>query len=417
MAGGPFDRERPAADHDQHDRRPGRDDRFQQLLLATHQAELETIAKLPGRGVVGQAGSLAQHDDCHVRCLGQLDGLRELGVGPVVDARAPAMLDIGSWKARVDLVEDRAAPGKLVSRHDLVGQREAEGIAVVAHLQERLDVEQVGVVAEQLASAIGDRPDHGHAGDVLPEGQDAVILDEHQRTDRQLSSDSGLLVCERRHELGRRRLDERVLEQAEPELHAQDAPDGGINERLVDEPVGNSAQEGLAIDDRARQLGIDAGPQPVGRSHGRVVRDLVLRRQHLEPDVVRGDDPVEAPFVAQDPGQQFVRGMTRHAVDVAVGRHDAGDSGIPYGGFEREQLLVAHLPGTQVHGRLVEAAFREPVADHVLAGRDHALGQPFALHAPDVGASELRCQVRILAVGLLDPPPARVAGRVEHGRQ
>ena len=37
--------------------------------------------------------------------------------------------------------------------------------------------------------------------------------------------------------------------------------------------------------------------------------------------------------------------------------------------------------------------------------------------AADVGAAELRREVRVLAVGLLDPAPARVAGDVEDGRE
>ena len=43
VLGGPLDRQRPAADHDEDDRRPGRDDRLEQLLLAA-------------RGTRGRAG-------------------------------------------------------------------------------------------------------------------------------------------------------------------------------------------------------------------------------------------------------------------------------------------------------------------------------------------------------------------------
>ena len=91
--------------------------------------------------------------------------------------------------------------------------------------------------------------------------------------------------------------------------------------------------------------------------------------------------PVEAPLVAEDPGQQLVRGMAGHAVDVAVGRHDAGDPRLADGGLEREELLVAHLARAEVDGRLVEAAFGQAVPDHVLAGRDHAVLRARALDA------------------------------------
>ena len=66
--------------------------------------------------------------------------------------------------------------------------------------------------------------------------------------------------------------------------------------------------------------------------------------------------------------------------------------------------------------RAVHAALGQAVADHVLAGGQHrragALLQP-----ADVGHAERRDQVGVLAVGLLDAPPARVARDVEDRRQ
>ena len=52
-----------------------------------------------------------------------------------------------------------------------------------------------------------------------------------------------------------------------------------------------------------------------------------------------------------------------------------------------------------------------------LAGREHAVGEVGALERLDVGAAELGGEVRILAVRLLDPAPARVARDVEDRRQ
>ena len=184
MAGRPLDRQRSPADDHQHDRRPGRDDALEQLLLAAHEPELQAIAELAGRRVVGQPRSLAEDDDRDVGGPCELDGLGDLGIGPVVDAGPPGVLDVGARQSGVDRVEDRATPGELVGRHDLVGQREAEGIAVVAHLEQRLDVEEVGVIPEQLAGAVGDRPDDRHAGDVRPERQDPVVLEQDERTAR-----------------------------------------------------------------------------------------------------------------------------------------------------------------------------------------------------------------------------------------
>ena len=75
------------------------------------------------------------------------------------------------------------------------------------------------------------------------------------------------------------------------------------------------------------------------------------------------------------------------------------------------------LARPDVDGRLVQPALGHPVADHVLAGRDDTVGEDRALEAADVGAAERRREVRVLAVGLLDPAPARVARDVEDRRE
>ena len=87
--------------------------------------------------------------------------------------------------------------------------------------------------------------------------------------------------------------------------------------------------------------------------------------------------------------------------------------GVADGRLEREQLLVAELARADVGRRLVEAALGQPVADHVLGGGDDARREVGALERLDVGAAELGGEVRVLAVGLLDAAPARVARDVE----
>ena len=85
------------------------------------------------------------------------------------------------------------------------------------------------------------------------------------------------------------------------------------------------------------------------------------------------------------PVEQLGRGVARHAVDVAVGRHDARDPGRPDRRLEREQLLVAQLARADVRRRLVEAALGQPMADHVLGRGDDAVGA-----GPDPGAPRCR---------------------------
>ena len=65
----------------------------------------------------------------------------------------------------------------------------------------------------------------------------------------------------------------------------------------------------------------------------------------------------------------------------------------------------------------VEPAVGQAVADEVLAGRDDALAPVVGLQAAHVGDAHTGDQVRILAEGLLDPPPARVAHHIQHRRE
>src|SRR5450759_5697767 len=86
------------------------------------------------------------------------------------------------------------------------------------------------------------------------------------------------------------------------------------------------------------------------------------------------------------------------------------------GSLERKEERILQLARADVRRRVVEAALRQPVADHVLAScEDSLLGRAITLESADVGRAQLRDQVGILAVCLLDPAPARIAGDIEDG--
>jgi hypothetical protein len=85
--------------------------------------------------------------------------------------------------------------------------------------------------------------------------------------------------------------------------------------------------------------------------------------------------------------------------------------------LERRKEDIAECPLAEWGRADVRAGLRLAVPGHVLEGGDHVVGRDFLfapLEAPNRGQAYPRHQVRVLAVRLLEPPPARVAGHVDH---
>ena len=78
-----------------------------------------------------------------------------------------------------------------------------------------------------------------------------------------------------------------------------------------------------------------------------------------------------------------------------------------------EQIARSASPGLEARG--VHSPERNGVAQEVLAGSHHALAQVLPLQAADVGDAQRRTEVRVLAEGLVHPPPPRVEGHVQDG--
>ena len=329
----------------------------------------------------------------------------------------------GSWRRSASRqrgtqgVEDRAAPLQLVGGRDRGVVADAERVALCPHLVERLDVDEVAVVAEEVAGTVGDRTDDGDPASRRGEREDAIVGDEHQGAAGEVAGDPRLVGGEGVEVVGRGHLDVWPLEQPEAELEAQHPGDRRIDRRLVDATVVERLGERRPVRRGARQLGVDAGHQ---REPGRlpeVAGQAVGRGQHLDGDVVGRDDAVEAPLIAQDRAEELGRGVARDPVDVAVGGHHRGETREPDRRLEREQLLVAQLARPDMGGRHVHPALGQAVPDHVLAGRRDAVGQRVALQRHDVRAAQLGREIRVLAVRLLDATPARIAPDVEDRAQ
>lgn len=83
------------------------------------------------------------------------------------------------------------------------------------------------------------------------------------------------------------------------------------------------------------------------------------------------------------------------------------------------QVVLEHARQAHVHGVVVAAAFGRAVQGEVLDRRHDAVrgGQVGALVGTDHHAGQQRGQVGVFAEAFRDPPPARVAGDVDHRRE
>lgn len=110
-----------------------------------------------------------------------------------------------------------------------------------------------------------------------------------------------------------------LLEQSQPDLEAQDAGDGGVENGLLDESsLDRLLQMGEALVPKAQ---IHTGVEGESTRGDLVPRDP---REPVDGQAVRHDEPVEAPVLAQQPREQGTVAGAGHPVDLVVGGHDGG---------------------------------------------------------------------------------------------
>ena len=166
-----LDGERPTGDQHEHDRGPRRRDGRQQLRLAARQTEVHAVACLTACAIVGETGALAEHEHGDIRAPGRLDRRGDLVVA-VGDAAS------GAKRTSVDGADAPRIASRIVGHAaNWSSASRPSGTAVPAtprtptHLEERLDMQGVGVVAGQVARAVGARPDDRDAAQLWRSGR------------------------------------------------------------------------------------------------------------------------------------------------------------------------------------------------------------------------------------------------------
>ena len=401
------DRQRTAVQQEHHGRLVKVEDRLGQIVLLTDQVQAVAVAKVVvGPGLAAGLLVVAEHHDYDVGLLGDLDRFGDqLGVDGRVD--------------QLDLV---LRPDALFGDpHGLgVVEREALGLGLGGQaLVQRDDMaRRVGIAADRRV--LGVRAQERQTLDLLAvQRQHAlVVLQQHNSLAGGFAGQGdgvgrgglgvgGLLVA-----VG-------VLEEAALELHGQHAGDGGVDLELRD-AAGLHQLRDQGVGFAVGQLDIDAG---VHGHHGRLAKvggQLVAGDQLLDREVVRLDRALVAPLLAQDLGQQPVVGVRGHPVDLVVRRHDRAHRQLLHRALERREEILAQGPFGDLGRADIGAVLGLAVAGHVLEGGEDlvlAQRQGRTLEAADRSQAHLGADVRVLAIGLLDAAPARVAGHVNHGGQ
>ncbi len=415
----------------------GGDEGVEQRDLAAD--ELERRGRAP---LAHELDAVAHHGDGEVGVARGGDGLgdqrvvgrrRDDDLRPRLPVGEQLALRVGREREDVGAARVGHGPALRGERAEAVehGRRHLARVAVrqpVGLARRARPVAELRVVVVRVRADDGDRPGGrpgrgegpavGRAGGTVEparEREGAVVGEEHEGAARDLEVHRGVLGRRDDRLLARDVRPPRVLEQAEAELEREDAPDGGVDRRLLDEAAVHRLERALE-EARRRHDHVVAG------AHGRGGRVHVVGLDVLLPDhaahvVPVGDERAGvAPLAAQDVVEQPAVHGDGHAVHGLVAEHERGAA------LARDPLERGQEPGPELALRdvglaRVAPALRLGVAREVLRRGEDArrVGQPVALVAADHRGRELADEERVLAERLVDAAPAQVARDAEHG--
>ena len=213
------------------------------------------------------------------------------------------------------------------------------------------------------------------------------------------------------------RRDRRVLHALRRVEHPQPQPgDHQVSQRGVQLGLGDQPLVHRGRQVREARAAVEV--QPVLDRHRRGLcrrlGELVILVQVVDAAAIADDVPVEAPLLAENLLQQRRARAARLAVGAVVGAHDRLDAGLAHGRLERVQVRLPQVALRDDGVELVPQRLGPGVHRVVLGARGHLeVLRVVALEALDERHAHPGRQVRVLAVGLLAPAPARVAEDVD----
>ena len=209
-----------------------------------------------------------------------------------------------------------------------------------------------------------------------------------------------------------------MLEEAEADLHGENARDGFVDLFDGDLSAGDGGSEVLPVGSGTeRHLHVDARLEA---AHGGV-REIFCETVGLEilDGVGVADyEALEAPILAEDVMQQPAVAGGGHVVEIHVGGHGGADTGLDCG-VEGREVDVPHLIFRDVGGVIVASAFGGAVSGEVLHAGENVFGRAdvWALKAANLRGRHRGAEVGVFACALDDASPAGITCDVEHGRE
>ena len=218
----------------------------------------------------------------------------------------------------------------------------------------------------------------------------------------------------------------REIKVAHTHAEVEGPPDGIRDGCRVDEMVGHSLGEVGWVNHVVAKVQIGGGVHADNRGLFRRAHIVLFRVHKPHTPVVRYDGYVgRAKLAAQDRlEQERVRAVRRSlwnpgTLQAAVGRHNLGHLGSQDLRFEGGEVGVIEVMGSGVGSKAQPQLLWSAVDGKVLGAGCHleVLGVFPLLQTLGVGAAQDGYDIRVLAEGLLAPPPARVAEEVDVRRE
>src|SRR5262249_28640401 len=211
------------------------------------------------------------------------------------------------------------------------------------------------------------------------------------------------------------RVDVWVLEEAEQKLRAQISGHGPVQRGHRNSSLINQLRE-QRVTIGIGQFYVDARFERAYGGCGFVRGDLMARGEFGDPEIIGSDHAFETPFLTQYLFEQEVAAVRRDAVNFIVRGHDAHHVGLFHRGLEGLQEDLAQDTLRNIYRSDVRAAFGLAVRGEMLGRRHYVLAvnrRPGPLQSPDAGNAHARSEIRVFAVRLFRPAPARVARQIE----